>query len=172
MPGAPRAPGAPRRPPRPATPATLLRHAATRAAHDPFFVAWALETYRAGEGLDERTLAWGLGVAAAALPKLALCRRPASADATFAADVQQIATWAGVDVDHLANVLRYAESVEALRRVQPGGVAGGALLAARDAAPETSAEPQLGTGGGSGAGTSVDAQPAPRGDESDESSHA
>src|SRR5438093_3989449 len=115
------------------SPRSLLERAAARAATDPFFLGSALAVYRSGEGLDGAALARRLGCSADTLPRLALCRRPVSSDPAFAADVRRIATWAGVDPDELANVLRYAESIEALWERRRSSASGqGTLLAARD----------------------------------------
>lgn len=140
-------------------PSLLLRRAAGRAEDDPFFLGSALAAYRTGEELDDAGLARRLGCSPADLPRLALCRRPASRDASFGDDVHQIAAWANVDADSLASVVRYAESVEALRRMPPhAGAGGGTLLAARDLEPAPGIEPEPGTGAGT--------HPAPPYDES------
>lgn len=111
----------------------VLRRAAASAADDPFFLGAALAIYQAGEGLSAKLLAQRLGCPPADLQRLVLCRRPDSSDAGFADDVRRIADWAGVDADSLVNIVRYAESVWALReKWQLTSPASGALLAARD----------------------------------------
>jgi hypothetical protein len=130
----------------------VLQRAVERAAEDPFFLGAALAEYRAGEGLDAAGLAARLGGTLEALPRLALCRRPDPADPGFAGAVRRIASWAGVDADALANVVRYAESVAALRRIPARRGHAGSLLAARDrdeAAPAPAgAEPPVRDAGG------------------------
>lgn len=111
----------------------VLRRATASAEDDPFFLGAALATYQAGEGLGVAALVQRLGCSPADLQRLVLCRRPDSSHAGFADDVRRIADWAGVDADCLVNIVRYAESVWALReKWKLTGQASGALLAARD----------------------------------------
>jgi hypothetical protein len=110
----------------------LVRLAAARAADDSFFLGAALAAYGRALELDEAGLARRLGCAPAELPHLTLCRCPNPDDASFAADVRRIATWAAVDADELMNAVRYAAAIAALRRGADRARDRGTLLAARD----------------------------------------
>lgn len=109
--------------------AALLRHAAARAADQPFFLAAALRRYCEVSGADEQALAATLGCAPAALTRLALCRAPDVTSARFADDVQRIAAYAGVRPGALVQLLRRVQATDALRRAPAGSLE---LLAARD----------------------------------------
>jgi hypothetical protein len=128
----------------------LLRLAVGRAEEDPFFVGFALRIYRAAEELDDAGLAERLGCAPADLPSLALCRRPTPTATSYRHDVDRIAVWAHTDADRLANVLRFAEGVEAMRRMRRPAGADGVLMAARDAAAETAPEDETDATAGRG----------------------
>lgn len=102
---------------------------ARRVGHDPHFLASALAAYARSERLDERGLAAALGCAAETLAPLRLCRRPRPEPPAFRDDVARIAARFGVDPAALAQVVRRADALDALRR----GVADtGLLAAARD----------------------------------------
>jgi hypothetical protein len=103
---------------------------ARRAATDDFFLGAALADYARSEGLDDAALAGRLGCPAAALTGLRLCRRPRPEAPLFAADVGRISEHFGLDADVLADAVRRADALAALRA---GGLgAGGVLQAARD----------------------------------------
>jgi hypothetical protein len=109
----------------------LLRRAAARASHDPFYLASSLLAYARAEGLDDAGLAADLGCDPASLPVLLLCRRPTGEGAVFRADVQAIAERFGLDPLRLARLLRHADARVVLAEAQ-AGQAGGLLAAARD----------------------------------------
>jgi hypothetical protein len=105
----------------------LRRVAAARAEENPFFLASALAAYRRLMGLDDAALAAHLGCSVAALPHLALCRRPEGDSPMFRDDLTRIAAYVGCDPARLAQLLRAAEAADRMRVASPG-----ALLAARD----------------------------------------
>jgi hypothetical protein len=119
----------------------LLRRAAERAAGDDFFLASALLPYAAAERLDDAALAERLGCEQGDLPKLLLCRRPRQEAPDFRADVERIAAAFGLVPGRLAEVVRAADALRALRE---GGAAqaDGWLAAARDREPGPDAEGQ------------------------------
>jgi hypothetical protein len=120
---------------------SLLRRAAERAAGREFFLASALLPYAEVEQLDDAALAERLGCEQGDLPKLLLCRRPRREAPNFRADVERIAEAFGLEPGRLAEVVRAADALRALRE---GGAAqaGGWLAAARDREPEPDAEGQ------------------------------
>ena len=118
----------------------LLRYAAQCAGTNPFFLASLLLAYARAEGLDDPALAHYLGCAPADLPALLLCRRPAADPATFRAEVQRVAERFQLDPGRLAEAIRLAESLEALRRPSSATDAG-FLAAARDRDPGAVPEP-------------------------------
>jgi hypothetical protein len=131
-------------------PNPLVRLAIGRAEADPFFFGFALAIYRTVEELDDAGFARRLGCAPADLPRLALCRRPVSSDASFDDDVRRIGAWVHADPHRLVNVLRFAEGVEAVRRAPPRA-AGGVLLAARDVDGQPDSVPRAEPGTSNGA---------------------
>lgn len=102
---------------------------ARRVGQDPYFLAFALAVYARSERLDEQGLAVTLGCAVESLVPLRLCRHPSSEPSAFRDDVTRIATHVGVDPAALAQVIRRADALEALRQ---GMGNTGLLLAARD----------------------------------------
>jgi hypothetical protein len=87
---------------------------ARRVRNDDFFLASALEQYRASEQLDEAGLAATLGCDSEILATLGLCRRPR--EGHIQKDIDQIAKHFGLDAGVLAQIVRRADAVEALRR--------------------------------------------------------
>ena len=81
------------------------RHAAKRAAADPFFVASALAVYQRRHRVRAARLAAWLGCPNGDLSKLALAARPDPASPRFAAEVACIAAAVGCDRDRLAELL-------------------------------------------------------------------
>lgn len=69
----------------------LLSRAAERAEADPFFLAHALAAYRRRHGLTDEQLAARLGCSVGLLPRLGLCRRPATP-----AEVERVAERFGI----------------------------------------------------------------------------
>jgi hypothetical protein len=114
-------------------PDDLLRRAARRVVPDPFFMAGALDAYRALEGLDEPALAQRLGCPPDALVHLALCRRPDPTTPRFRADVERIAAHVGANPLALVRLLRAVSASDALRGVIAETTSSyGLLAAARD----------------------------------------
>ena len=107
----------------------LLRRAAERAGEDRFFVAAALATYKEEHGLDDAALAALLGCEPSRLSRLGLCRRPDARSQSFGAEVQQIASYAGVQPLAFAMLLKEVSALRALRVAESSAT----LLAARDA---------------------------------------
>ena len=103
--------------------AALARH----VQNDPFFLASALADYAQSENLSERGLATVLECSVETLNRLRLCRRPRPTPPLFQADVNRIATRCGVKADALAQIVRRADALVALRR---GSVTDAGLLAA------------------------------------------
>ncbi|HZW33554.1 MAG TPA: hypothetical protein VFF52_22735 [Isosphaeraceae bacterium] len=141
-----------------------LARLAARVERDPFFLGWALRIYAESEGLDEAGLAARLGCPASLLPKVKLCRCPSPSPPAFQADITAIAGRFGLRADVLANIVRHAEALEALRRagrvgslwaarglIQPDWP--GPAAAARPASPMGS-EPAEGSEESGGAGSS------------------
>ncbi|MBX6771847.1 MAG: hypothetical protein IRY83_08995 [Chloroflexi bacterium] len=104
-----------------------LARLAARVERDPFFLGWALRIYAESEGLDETGLAARLGCPASQLPRVKLCRCPSPSPPAFQADIAAIAGRFGLRADVLAEIVRHAEALDALRRA---GRVGG-LWAAR-----------------------------------------
>lgn len=116
-----------------------LRRAVELAGENPFFLASAMKAYRSFSGLDDADLAAHLGCSLEDLPRLALCRRPDPDPTVFRKEVEQIAAYASVTAERLAQLLREVESLEALQAAERGGAAAserGFLMAARDRADE------------------------------------
>lgn len=103
-----------------------LAHLAQLARSDDLLLAGLLFRYQEMEGLSDEALARYLQCDPAALPRLALCRRPRAAP-LFRTDVEQIARFTGANPFQLVRLIRAGESRQALR---PHATA--ILLAARD----------------------------------------
>lgn len=106
-----------------------------RVTRDPFFLGEALAVYAESARLDEAGLCALLGCAGETLTQLRLCRRPV--EATFRSDVAQIAARFGVDAGQLAQIVRQADSIAALRGAERRQQT---LLAARDRDDEPEGE--------------------------------
>jgi transcriptional regulator with XRE-family HTH domain len=106
---------------------------ARRVEDDPFFLAAALKIYRESEQMSDNELAREIGCSTNALPLVALCRWPRSMPPAFQRDVEQIAARFGLNPAALAQVVRRAAALSALRD-GPAAEAG-LLLAARDREP-------------------------------------
>jgi len=105
----------------------LLARAAERTAARPAFLGSLLETYREMEAMDDSQLADYLGCPMEALPRVALCLRPAPAPPRFRDDVERIAARFALNPDRLATLVRHVDAVLGMRR----GGSGRELLAAR-----------------------------------------
>ena len=113
----------------------LLRHAASRASQNPFFLAGDLEAFRTHRNMQERDLARFLGCRSEVLPKLGLCRRPDPDSATFRSDVDRVAKAFGTQADRLVHLIRESDVLDAIGRVPTAAdrvSAEGLLMAARD----------------------------------------
>jgi hypothetical protein len=108
----------------------LLGAFARRLRGDVTFLASAMEGYARSEGLDGDGLAQRLGIRVEELGPLGLCRRPAGE--RFAEDVRTIARRFGIDETLLAEMVRRADALGALRTGRQE--AGGLVAAARDRA--------------------------------------
>lgn len=106
-----------------------LRRLALQAQTRPMLLAGPLALYQEQEGLSDEQLATLLHCDIDALPKLALCERPRQAP-HFREDVERIAAYIHADIKQLAQVIRAAESRQALR--EHPGASSPTLLAARD----------------------------------------
>lgn len=135
-----------------------MARAVARFAADEFFVAWALERYRAAEGLDEEQLASFLECPPEQLARLALCRRPLTSSPRFAQEVQSIAAYAGANPFRVAALLRRVETTEALAAAAPVAAF---FAAARDRAPAEQAAEQPEAQEQPGAGPAPEPEQAP-----------
>ena len=77
-------------------------------------MAYVLATYQRQERLSDDALVRYLDTTPATIPRLALCKRPASDSPQFADQIRRIADYTGVDVAHLANMVRQVSSLEKL----------------------------------------------------------
>ncbi len=111
-----------------------LRHFATRAQRDPFFVAFYLTTYGEQNGLTLPQVAAYVRCAPEGLKKLMLCRAPDPRTARFREDAVRVAEFAGCDVDRLGQILREVMIVSGMRGlvVAEDDARSVTLLAARD----------------------------------------
>ena len=114
-------------------------------------MAGLLAVYQEMQRMDEQQLAAELGCAPERLPLLGLCREPRRDQAQFAADVREIAGYAGAKIGQLARLIRSVDAARALRSRRGDA---GYLAAARDAEdqavdgePGAGAEPEEGSDG-------------------------
>jgi hypothetical protein len=107
-----------------------LARLAQSARERPTLLAGLLFAYQEQEGLDEPGLAAFLGCDTAALPRLALCRRPRKQMPAFREDIERIAQHADANPLSLVKLIRAVETRAALQRAAeaPSPL----LLAARD----------------------------------------
>lgn len=115
-----------------ATAGAWARRAAARAAERGGYMAGLLAAYQEMQRMDERQVAAALRCSLERLPFLGLCREPRREQGQFAADVREIAGYAGADVGRLAQLIRTVDATRALgqrRSEAPDGY----LAAARDA---------------------------------------
>lgn len=104
---------------------------ARRMSGDSFFLASAMQAYARSEALDAVGLARVLGCEPATLGPLGLCRRPPTDPPGFGEEVKRIADHFKLNEMALAEVVRRAEVLAALRRSDDVE----ALAAARDRLP-------------------------------------
>jgi AraC-like DNA-binding protein len=106
-----------------------LEHLGRRLEEDPYFLASLLRAYTTSEGLTDTQLADVLGCTMETLTQTRLCRAPR--EASFAADVDRIATRFGLERAALIQAVRRGQVLLKLRGASGArGVAG--FLAARD----------------------------------------
>jgi hypothetical protein len=103
---------------------------ARRVQNDPFFLASALASYARSEGLTHATMAARLGCDRGELSRIGLCRRPRPEPAQFQEDIARVAAAFAISGDVLAEAVRRAETLAALRTSPPHDA--GMLMAARD----------------------------------------
>lgn len=130
-----------------------LARMATFVEDDPFFVASALAVYRDDMHLGADDLAAYLGCAADALPRLALCRRPAENSPVYRDEIERIAAFVGAAPARLANIMRHADLAQRRNRAATRG----GLMAARDRRSEDS-QPHPADTGPNLAGAPADGQ--------------
>ena len=110
-----------------------LARAARRAEQQPFFLAGVLAAYQDANRLDDVALAALLGCQAADLTRLALCRRPATEQARFLADIDHLAQRFQLRGDQLAMIIRQVDALAAIQQqLQVSDTGAGMLRAARD----------------------------------------
>jgi len=85
-----------------------------RLRDNPDFMAFVLAAYQRQERLSDDALAKYLNTTPAMLPRLALCKRPASNSPQFADQVRQIAAYTDIDAAKLANMVRQVDTLEKL----------------------------------------------------------
>lgn len=97
-------------------PSNALARAAQRAVSHDFFLAGILREYQQANQLDDDALAKLLGCHINDLPRLALCRRPATEQKAFILDIEHLAERFHLHGDQLATVIRQVDSLRALRQ--------------------------------------------------------
>ncbi len=97
-------------------PSNALAHAVQRAVSHEFFLAGILHEYQQANQLDDDALAELLGCHLNDLPRLALCRRPATEQNAFIQDIEHLAQRFHLHGDQLAIVIRQVDSLRALRQ--------------------------------------------------------
>lgn len=111
---------------------------AQRVQDDDFFLASALALYARTEQLGDQSLAEVLGCDVEALNLLRICRRPRTDDVGFRQDLQRISNHFDVQIGILAEAIRRAEALSALR--QGTSNQRGLMMAARDRIDEEPTE--------------------------------
>lgn len=102
---------------------------ARRVSDRPLFLAHALAIYARAEALNDEDLAKRLGCEPAQLAAIRLCRRPRPTADVFQRDVDRIADAFQINGGVVADAVRLADAVQALKQVDAGS---GSLMAARD----------------------------------------
>jgi len=97
-------------------PSSALARAAQRAVSHEFFLAGILREYQQANQLDDEALAKSLGCHINDLPRLALCRRPATEQKVFIQDIEHLARRFHLHWDQLASAIRQVDSLRALRQ--------------------------------------------------------
>ncbi len=112
-------------------PSIIMERAAQRAAADSFFLGHLLNRFTDSGGLSRDALAARLRCSVDRLVRLWMCKAPPETGASFRQDVERIAAFVGCDGVALAQAIREASALSALRSgsgTDPKTV----LLAARD----------------------------------------
>lgn len=110
----------------------IIAWAANRAATQAFFLANYLAQYQALQHMEDAQLADFLGCTEEKLRDLALCRRPDPSTPGFKAEVELIATYAGLKSTRLAELIRNVEALTALTTTATTQHSNSLLMAARD----------------------------------------
>jgi hypothetical protein len=113
--------------------ADFLETLARRVQNEPFFLASTLALFARSEALDDEALCRFLRCPPESFAMLRLCRTPDEDPSAFQRDVTRIAERFGADENALAEAVRRGQ---ALYRLRQAAMAGGTLLAARDAEEE------------------------------------
>ena len=109
-----------------------LARAAPRPEQQTLFPSRVL-AYQDANRLDDVALAALLGCQAADLKRLALCRRPATEQARFLADIDHLAQRFQLRGDQLAMIIRQVDALAAIQQqLQVSDTGAGMLRAARD----------------------------------------
>ena len=106
-----------------------LTQLADRASQRPEYLGWIFGHYAKVEGATDQGFCARLGISALDLQRLHLCLRPRQA--SFAADLKQIATKFALDPSELARIIRHAEAIDAMKADSPELENFGLMLAAR-----------------------------------------
>jgi len=83
---------------------------ARRLEQNPAFMASVLKQYREQTNLTELALIAQLETTPDRLVRLALCKRPDRNSPQFAEQLQQLADYTGIPVDHLQTLLEQVQS--------------------------------------------------------------
>jgi hypothetical protein len=100
-------------------PTPSLIRAAHRAVNDPFFLASILKEYQRAHHLDNEGLATLLGCRVDDLPRLALCRRPATEQQAFVHDIDHLAQRFHLQADQLATIIRQVDILNIWQQQMP-----------------------------------------------------
>ena len=112
-----------------------LVRAASRVSSNPTYMAFTLRIY-GGDRFEVGELASALSTDVSKIVRLALCRRPRATAEHFMTDVKAIASGCGVGKDKVAEVVRRADAINALRSSAPV-----LMAAARDRLDQSESDP-------------------------------
>lgn len=113
----------------------LLERAFEKATELPIFIAGDLRLYGSLNEIPEGKISSFLNCTQRDFYNLGLCKRPDPLSPLFRSQVEKIASYAGVDAQRLAHLLRETDSAKAMQVLQspPNSVhSPGYLMAARD----------------------------------------
>jgi hypothetical protein len=97
-------------------PSKALIYAARKAVKSEFFLAGILDEYQQTHHLDNEALAKMLECDIYDLPRLALCRRPATNQISFVNDIDHLAQRFHLRANQLAAIIRQVDSLRILRQ--------------------------------------------------------